>query len=93
MATAKEKHTTYKDGKHQHAEVSQKEPTKKSPDRGHTMHEGEMKYDKGYETSTKNLGKTYPEDKQRGNKYTDLQNAAQSKDQQKLARSKFSKIA
>lgn len=65
----------------------------KDPDRGHQMKTGELPFDKGYETSNKNLSHGFPEAKERGNRYVEMQNEYMSKDSKKLARSKFSKIA
>ena len=64
----------------------------RDPDRGHQMKEGEMMFDKGYETSNKNSA-TYYGDHERGNRYMQLQNEAASRDEKKIKRSKFSKIA
>lgn len=65
----------------------------RNPDKGHQMKTGDLPFDKGYETSNKNISHAYPESKERGNRYVDLQNDYMGKDSKKLARSKFSKIA
>ncbi len=66
-----------------------------NPDKGPQMHTGEIKFDKGYTSDDEHFSPhgVYPGDKQRGNRYMDLQNEAVRKDSAKLKRDEFSKIA
>ena len=73
--------------------VSQKHPMRSDPDRGNPMVEGEMPFDKGYETQLGNESPYFPERKMRGNDYPALQNKTKDRDKVKLERGKFTKIA
>lgn len=45
---------------------------------------GPVHYDKGYQTDGSMLNGAYPDTKERGNRYFDLQNAQRSSDAKKL---------
>jgi hypothetical protein len=84
---------SYKDGKHKSHGVSQKSPMRSDPDRGNPMVEGEMSFDKGYETQLGNESPYFPERRMRGNDYPKLQNEIKARDKRKLESGKFTKIA
>lgn len=63
------------------------------PDKGPPMIEGEHHYDKGYQTDNENLPEGYPDNHQRGNRYTMLKNEISSRDSKKLEASKRKKIS
>lgn len=66
-----------------------------NPDRGPKMKEGPHHYDKGYTSDSEHFspdaGKT--DDNYRGNKYMNMQNEIVRRDDKKMAKDKFSKIA
>lgn len=69
----------------------------RDPDRGPPMIEGAHHWDKGYMSDEERSGlggEQYGEKgHQRGNRYLDLQNQIISKDNSKMKRGKFTKIA
>jgi Ni/Co efflux regulator RcnB len=64
-----------------------------NPDRGPPMQEGEIKFDKGYVSNDEHFdpGMSYG-NHQRGNQYMAMQNKVCRSDNEKLERSKFTKI-
>lgn len=80
---------------HHHVGHTSKEMKGKNPDHGPAMIEGELHFDKGYESDHETFTneKVYPDNHMRGNSYFALTNQAKMKDSGKLNRSKFSKFA
>ena len=66
-----------------------------NPDKGPRMIEGMHHFDKGYESDGDVFGddKVFPHDHQRGNEYVRLNREISSRDNKKLTRGKFTKIA
>lgn len=66
-----------------------------NPDKGPRMSEGEIRFDKGYTSDDEYFspGGVYPGEKERGNRYMELQNEIVRKDSGKLKRGHFTKIA
>lgn len=66
-----------------------------NPDKGPPMMEGAHHFDKGYSSDEKHFSPDAngTDDHYRGNDYMNLQNEAVHRDDKKLKRSKFSKIA
>lgn len=73
-----------------------REPSHGDPDEGPEMHTGPHHFDKGYVSDNEHFD-PYKHDmhgqKERGNRYMSLQNEIVHRDEKKLSRGKFSKIA